>query len=280
MKTRTLPTLLAALLALALTAGCGTPPSANTADANSPDDLEAAVIRVLLDQADDHYQMGECAAEGHLLLDTVSEGDQTQVYLLATVGQYAFCSGHFEKIAGSGAIPTRITLTQDENGGYTLADCWVPEDGTSYAESIQKTFPAALHTKALNANDSYRELAAQEQVYAQAYLDSIGRQAPIGEYGDFDHPLATDQGMSVEVSNALLSLRSDFPFFLGSVEQVEDGVRYVYKTDWTSDGNGTGTATYTKYEYDTDKVVQKYVYQVAGDTYQELQPQGPGPSPE
>ena len=268
--------LTAALLALCLAAaGCGAAPAASI-----PDDLESTVTQILLDQTSSGYLEGECAAEGHIILDTVPEGDQTQVYLLASVGQYGFCSGHFEKISGSGAIPTRITLAQDEHGGYTLAGYWVPEDGSYYADSIKETFPAGLQDQALNSDSRYNELAAQEQVYAQAYLDSIGREAPIGEYGDFDHPLATDQGMSVEVSNDLLAARWDFPYFLGNVEQVEDGVRYVYETAWDSDGSGTGTATFTKYEYDTNKIVQKYIYQVEGDTYQEVQPQGPGPNQE
>lgn len=276
MTTRKFLPLLAALLALCLAAaGCGAVPAASI-----PDDLESTVTQILLDQTSSGYLEGECAAEGHLILDTVPEGDQTQVYLLASVGQYGFCSGHFEKISGSGAIPTRITLAQDEHGGYTLAGYWVPEDGSYYTDSIKETFPAALRYQALHAHDRYSKLAAQEQVYAQAYLDSIGREAPIGEYGDFDHPLATDQGMSVEVSNNLMALRWDFPYFLGNVEQVEDGVRYVYETAWDSDGSGTGTATFTKYEYDTNKVVQKYIYQVEGDTYREVQPQGPGPNPE
>ena len=149
-----------------------------------------------------------------------------------------------------------------------------------YTDSIKETFPAGLRYQALHSDNRYGKLAAQEQVYAQAYLDSIGREAPIGEYGDFDHPLAPDPGMSVEGSHDLRALRWDWPDFGGNVEQGEDGVRYVYETAWDSDGSGTGTATFTKYEYDTNKIVQKYIYQVDGDTYQEVQPQGPGLSPE
>lgn len=271
MTTRKLLSLLATLLVLAPVAGC---------TAAIPSDMEAAVTQILLDQAGSGYLEGECAAEGHIILDSIPEEDgRIQVYLLASTGQYGFCSGHFEKISGSGVIPTRITLTQEENGSYALADYWVPEDGNRYPDSIKETFPTGLRYQALNGDNRYSELVAQERVYARSYLDSIGRQAPIGEYGDFDHPLATDQGMSVEVSNDLMALRWDFPYFLGSVEQVEDGVRYVYETAWDSDGGGTGAATFTKYEYDTNKIVQKYVYQVEGDSYQELQPQGPGPSP-
>jgi len=63
---------------------------------------------------------------------------------------------------------------------------------------------------------------------------------------------------------------------IGNQEKLEDGVRYVYETAWDHQGEGVGTAIYTKYEYDTNQVIQQYVFQVEGDSYTELSPQGPG----
>ena len=239
---------------------------------------ETLVSQVLLDQASSGYMEGECAAEGHIILDTVQEGDFWQVYTLASVGQYGFCTGHFEKISGSGAIPTMLTIGQEENGTYYCHGVWQPMDGNLYADSIKETFPRSLWNKALGADERYGELKDQEQVYAQAYLESIGREAPIGSYGDFEHPLFTDQGMSVEVSNALLTIEKLYPFpmYIGNEERIEDGVRWVYQTSWQHDGNGKGYAAYTKYAYDTGIVVQQYVFLVEGDSYTEVQPQGPG----
>ena len=46
--------------------------------------------------------------------------------------------------------------------------------------------------------------------------------------------------MSVEVSNALLTIEKLYPFpmYIGNEERIEDGVRWVYQTSWQHDGNG------------------------------------------
>lgn len=272
-------TLTLCTLVLCLTmAACGAAEPAETGGSAPLELPETLVSQVLLDQASSGYMEGECAAEGHIILDTVREDDVWQVYTLASVGQYGFCTGHFEKISGSGAIPTMFTIGQDENGNYVCDEIWEPEDGSYYADSIKETFPRKLWNKALNAHERYGELQEQEEAYAQAYLESIGREAPIGDYGDFEHPLFTENGMSVEVSNALLTIEKLYPFpmHIGNVERIEDGVRYVYETAWNHQGEGVGTAIYTKYEYDTNQVVQRYIFQVEGDTYTETHSQGPG----
>ena len=265
------------VLGLTMTA-CGAVQPGQTAGAEPLELPETLVSQVLLDQASSGYMEGECAAEGHIILDTVQEEDFWQVYTLASVGQYGFCSGHFEMISGSGAIPTRITIGRDENGNYYCHGVWEPEDGSYYADSIKETFPRKLWGKAMNGHERYGELKEQKEAYAQAYLESMGREAPVGDHGDFEHPLFTENGMSVEVSNALIAIEKLYPFpmHIGNEERIEDGVRYVYETAWAHEGNGVGTATYTKYEYDTNQVIQRYVFLVEGDTYTEAQPQGPG----
>ena len=187
--------------------------------------LQFYLSQVLLDQASSGYLEGECVAEGHIILDTVREEEFWKVYTLASVGQYGFCSGHFEKVSGSGAIPTMLTIGQDENGDYYCYGVWEPMDGSYYADSIKETFPRSLWNKALHADEKYGELREQQEAYAQAYLESIGREAPIGSYGDFEHPLFTENGMSVEVSNALLTIEKLYPFpmHIGNVEKIEDG---------------------------------------------------------
>lgn len=272
-------TLLLCALVLCLTmAACGAAAPAEEGETTALALPETLVSQVLLDRASSGYMEGECAAEGHIILDTVREDDVWQVYTLASVGQYGFCSGHFEKISGSGAVPTRFTISQDEEGNYLCDQVWEPTDGNLYPDSIKETFPMGLWLTALNGHEKYDKLQKQERVYAQTYLESIGREAPVGSYGDFEHPLFTENGMSVEVSNALLTIEKLYPFpmHMGNVERVEDGVRVVYETAWNHQGDGVGTAIYTKYEYDTNQVLQQYVFQVEGDTYTEMQPQGPG----
>ena len=278
MRLKHLSVLLCSLVLCLTMTACGAVQPGQTAGAEPLELPETLVSQVLLDQASSGYMEGECAAEGHIILDTVQEGDFWQVYTLASVGQYGFCCGHFEKVSGSGVIPTMITIGREESGDYYCHGVWQPMDGNLYVDSIKETFPRGLWNKALGADERYGELKDQEVAYAQDYLESIGRDAPIGDYGDFEHPLFTENGMSVEVSNALIAMErlGYFPMFIGSQERIEDGVRYVYETAWDHQGNGVGTATYTKYAYDSGEIVTQYVFQVNGDTCTELQPQGPG----
>lgn len=287
MKKRFLTIALAGLLALTL-AACGVQPeepaqekqteavTETTEDAQTSEEQAApateqeAMAQALLDQARSGYGEGECAAEGHVILST-SSGDNTdtEVYALCSVGNYGFVNGNFEEVSGSGAIPSRLTFRKDENGGLTLVDFWQAEDGSRYVDSIRETFPEKLVAQALDAQSYYQDLKAQKVAYALAYLEEIGREAQIGDYADFDHPLAVDQGMPGPVSDELMNERWEYPFFLGSEERLEDGVRWIYSNEWAPSGNG-GTVTYTKTNFDTGEIAEKYVYRVVGDTYTEV----------
>ena len=278
--------LLAAGLILAL-AACG-PQSAEPApekpeeaaaepaegETAAPADVDQAVALALLDQARSGYAEGECPAEGHAILGAFTNEDENtvEVYAQCSVGNYGFVSGNFEEISGSGAIPSRLTFARDENGGLTLTDFWQAEDGSRYGPSIRETFPAELADEALNTQAYYPALKEEKEAYARAYLEEIGRAAEIGEYADFDHPLAIDQGMSPKVSDQLMTVRWEYPFFLGNEERLEDGVRWVYSNGWTpGETDGEGTVTYTKTNYDTGEIAEQHVYQVTGDDYREIE---------
>ena len=282
--------LLAFSLALGLTAACGaeTVP-AGTEEAAVQDPVETvqdvvkateacpateeeAVSQAVLDRARTGYRSGECPAEGHIILraEDGPEEDTLVVYALCSAGNYAFVNGNLEEISGSGVIPSRLTFALGGDGFLTLLDYWEAEDGAGYDESIRRTFPADLVSQALEAGARYPELLEQKEAYALACLRETGREAAVGEYADFDHPLATDRGMSAAASNTLMERMPEYPFFLGSEERVEDGVRWVYETAWDGEGGSDGTATYTKSNYETGEIEEQHVFQVRGDDCTEI----------
>ena len=67
--------------------------------------------------------------------------------------------------------------------------------------------------------------------------------------------------MNAQASNELLKQYGEYPYWVGNTEKIENGVRYVYQTDWKSEGNGDGTVTYTKSVYNGD-VVEKAVISI------------------
>lgn len=270
MKRRNGWMILAALTAALALAGCGAAaPETRAADGETAL-VDAAVSQVLLDgQGSGGWYDGECAAEGHAILDVQEEDGQSVVYLIGSSCSFGFCSGNFVSVSGMGATPLRMTFDRAADGSLTFAEQWWPMDGAYYADSIRETFPAALQADALDAQSRWPELWAQERSYAEAYLEELGRpEAPVGSWGDFSFPLATGEGMSVAASNELLGRAelSDYPYYLGTEERMVDGVRWVYATAWEPDGDGRGTATYTRYRYDDGEILQQLVYLVDGET--------------
>ncbi len=261
-------------LSLFLLAGCGAGPAEeeSAADNGAPaaqaevvpaKNAEEAVIQAVLERAK-QFGEGECSAEGHVILKETEENGQQVVYALCSTGNYGFVNGNLEEIAGSGAIPSKLTFTVDEDGVWNLEEYWEPEDGSGYTKSIEAAFPSELVSAALNANTAYRDLKIQKEAYAKGYLREIGREAEVGDYADFEHLLATDQGMSVEASNYLLGEAENYPYFIGTEERIEDGVRWVYETAWEQTED-CGIATYTKTNYETGEVAEKMIYRVEGD---------------
>lgn len=222
-------------------------------------DLDEAVGMAVLSTNADKYATQECVAEGHILLETEQEGTKTTAYALTMYGEYGFENGAFIKGSGSGLIPAVMTFSYDEKNGYVLEDCQYPMDGSYYVSSIQELFPEKYSDRCIvHRDDDIEELTRQERIYAGDYLNRLGRTAKIGDYADAGHLLLTDAGVSVEVSNHLAELEKDllygYPYWIGNLERLEDGVRYVYEM---SLDKKAGEIIYTKSVYDTKEVVEQ-----------------------
>ncbi|MGN1097288.1 MAG: hypothetical protein ACI4SS_00135 [Clostridia bacterium] len=229
---------------------------------------EAVSSAILADST--HYADAEFYAEGHIILGRdgkvnadSGETEEVKVYAVTSIGGYTFMNGMFIKDSGSGAIPAVIIL-KPYGGGYEVLDIQYPKDGSMYADSIREMFPEAYHSQLLGGNDYYDELKKQEQAQAKEYMDSIGRTAEVGEYADLGAVLPD---MNVGASNKTLELGKydddwKYPMFIGNVEYLENGERYIYETAWDGDESG-GVLTYTKYDGEGN-VIKKTVYDVEG----------------
>lgn len=215
--------------------------------------LDETVSLAFLENNKESYQEGECAGEGHILLGQEEKSDITKVYALTMYGEYGFENGNFVKVSGSGTIPAVFTFTNSD-GGLVCTKIEYPEDGSEYTRSIKKMFPSEYQDRALSPTDNDMQgLQAQERAYAASYLKKIGRDAVIGDYGDFKHTLLTDVGVSVAVSNRINGKAfADYPMWIGSREALENGVRYVYEMSYNKEAH---EIDFTKYEYGTHKIV-------------------------
>lgn len=216
---------------------------------------DQAVIKALYD-TNNRYLGDECFGEGHIILGTEKDGDTTKIYTLTMVGYYGFVNNNFEKASGSGIIPVVVTLKNNND-----VEIEYPKDGSYYASSIKEIFPLKYHSRIFADNDSDRKkLKEQERIYAKEYLSKLGRKADIGDYGDFEHILLTDLGVSVEVSNGLegfYKVHSYYPYFIGTKEIIENSVRMVYDMSYDESKK---EIKFTKYTYDTKEVVEQFVF--------------------
>ena len=118
-------------------------------------------------------------------------------------------------------------------------------------------FPPAYAYRAFNVTEKdHKNLWKQCVKYAEEYLDSIGREAEIRDYSEVPHVLLTDVGVSVEISNKILenNTLSCFDADIGNYETLENGVRFVYRTDFDKEKN---LIIYTREIYATGEITQK-----------------------
>lgn len=84
-------------------------------------------------------------------------------------------------------------------------------------------------------------------------MDSIGRTAVIGEYRDLEIEYPD---ISSENLDLIFKRYWEYPRWIGTEEKIEDGVRYVYETQWKNYGNNDSMVYLTKYVYDTGEIIR------------------------
>lgn len=225
--------------------------------------LDQAVSKALLSDMSDKFFTGEVRAEGHIIWKVEKDGGETRVYANTSVGEYGFRDDKFVKLSGTGAIPAVLHFTGGEE--YVLSRIQYPADGINYGASIKEMFPASLERKALWAVNSYYRLKRQEKTYASAYLSSIGREASIGGYEDFNFPLWSE-GFPQEIVEKLMESYSQYDIYEGTSEYMENGRRHVLevKTDHKT------TIVFSHYLYGEDVLFERITVTVSGDDYTEM----------
>lgn len=213
------------------------------------------------------YGPGEVSTEGHVILDTEEKDGKIIVYSIASFGAFGFENGIFTTVSGSGAISTVMTFSKNEKGEYSLLAYKEPTDGAGNLESKKDMFPQRLWDKVLSEQKYYPDLAKQKEEQAKQYLQSIGRNAKVSD-AHVERKLAK---INVEASNKLFAefTKSDpeqynFPYWIGSKELLENGVRYIYETSQSKTSDGFDLISFKKTKED-GTVVKEYQYKIVGN---------------
>ena len=247
------------ILIFVVTVGLSISLSACGTTALSNEVISPLVAEAVLSDNVGRYYDGECSGEGHKVLGCSISGNELKVYSLIMYGNYGFQNDMFIKVSGSGVIPAVLTFEKNSGEEYKLLGIEYPRDGAEYTKSIRLMFPLKYRSAALHSDNAYDELKNQEQSYAEAYLESIGREAVIGEYGDLNARLLTDVGVSADVSNQLCCDKNlgAYPFWLGTEEYLENGIRYVRSLSYDEEA---GQIIYMTYEKESGTVIEKFVF--------------------
>jgi beta-lactamase regulating signal transducer with metallopeptidase domain len=242
-----------------------TPQAQDPLSIQKPQSIDEAVRRAIKSRATS-YRAGEVATEGHIMLDTEEDDSMIKVYTIASIGNFGFENGIFTLISGSGAIPTVITFSNKENNKYELLEFKEPLDGGGYTDSIKKMFPSRLHNEVLNAQKYGSDLANQQEVQAAEYLKSIGRVAKIST----SHVNKVLVDINVEASNKLFSEFGKYdafinscPYWNGMIEQIENGIRYVYETSQSKTSDGYDLVIFKKTDSDGN-IIKEAKYKIIG----------------
>ena len=107
--------------------------------------LDEVVTGAILEHNKDKFPANnEAYGEGHIIMDTVQDGEIVTVYALTMYGAYQFQDGNFVKNGGSGGIPAVIQIRDEDNGVWKLENYEEPLDGGLYGDSIRSMFPEEL----------------------------------------------------------------------------------------------------------------------------------------
>lgn len=219
------------------------------------DEIMKAILNVNERMYLSEYDETEFSSAGYVILGEEKNNSERKIYALVTYGEYQFLNGNFVKNAGSGTIPTVIVLDKDND----VVSYQEPQ-GKADRETVEKMFPKEYADRVFDKEQrklDYEACKKMEEARAKEYLKLIGREnTKVGAYGDFDYKFIEDADMDVSASNSLFLEYRDYPQYIGTIERVEEGTRYVYEKKWNSKKQ---EITYIKYVYDTGEIVEETV---------------------
>lgn len=236
----------------------------------SGSNLDAAVSEAILSINSKYSWLGECPAEGHIIMGTDKEGDKTKAYVLEAYSSYGFDNGWFIELGGHSTACVMTFLETDN--GYVFQGVEYTEDGAHLKDSVKRLFPLRYRKRAISFNEEDRQsLTEQCRKYAAAYLEEKGRTEKIGSYGDVERISLTDLGISVEASNRILEQKGNISYcHIGYYEELQDGVRYLCRTGYSETEN---IVVYIKERYDTGQIAEVTVFDsLTGEIITDEQP--------
>ncbi len=231
------------------------PPGSGEGDPEEEDMLEEAVVRTVLEQEEGRFLPGEFQGAGCKIFAALPDGEDLAVFALIEYREYSFINDVFTNVSGCRAR-VRIDFGR-EDGAYAAQRYVHLEIDTLPEEEIEELMAPLKEAGAdtVYSDTDLTELRAQVNGAAEEYLRRLGRDASVAERETLDLEWLYDKGISDSAMSRILEdeKASSYPDWLGTEERLENGERFVCRTDYEEQ---THLITYTKTRYDSGEVVE------------------------
>lgn len=196
--------------------------------------LDKAVSQAILENNKDSFKDSEFISQGHIIMGTQEDDGMLKAYILENVNSYQVVNGYF---TDTGGLLDGVVMTFEHSGSeYIYKNTDHTQDGGLLKDSVKRLFPKEYQERVISISDDDRNyMSSMCKDSAEEYLKSINRTAQVKDYADIDFTLLTDAGVPVEVSNELTE--NEYPDYIGNYEKLENGVRFVYKTEYIKNEN-------------------------------------------
>ena len=222
--------------------------------------INEIISQSILDYNKNSYFNGECVGEGHIIIGYDQKGNLLNVYTLTCYNEYEFQDGDLTQCSGS--FSPAVIVLDCKNNEFKLKSISYPQDGSEYMYSIHDMFPKKYVDRVTEENQQDKtELERQSMEYAKRYLTKINRKAKVVSISD----KFSNEKYSEELENLPNNFQEvmkqnelipECPDWIGTREKIENGIRYIYKTDANKT---THKITFSKIDFKTNKTLKKTV---------------------
>ncbi len=227
--------------------------------------LDTAIREAILTENIGNYLRGECQGIGYKIIEIFEDDGVLSVYALTEYVEYGFQDGVLVNVSGTNPN-VLMRFQQTESGNYELIfytrlDLFSDlseEEIEQLLKPLSETGKSYIYT-----DEDLQKVRAQADKDAAAYLKSINRDAEVGVRTEHKGNLLTDL---VSDTDLLMELSKDetyslYPDWTGTQERIENGVRYIYQTEYNDE---LQKIIFSKILFDTNETVERQIIDIQG----------------
>ena len=224
--------------------------------------LDKAISLAINDYYKPKFYQGEFSTSAHVNIAVYEDNSTTTVYTYSDYMSFQFQNGIFEQCSRV-KMPLKLIFEKDIYKNYTLSKIQAPND--NYNESLQNLFSTDLIAKLDIIKSDKTQLKIIEDDISQTlkkYLLSIGRENSKISYSYQEKIYPSINKKNADTYDIIYKSYSDFPYYIGTLEKIENNVRYEYSTKHEKQKD-SDIITYTKKDIASDNVIESIKLQIS-----------------